>query len=173
MAVGIYAIYWEETGDVYVGQSIELEVRISAHMRALKRRDHANLYLQCLYLKYGVPKVCVLDTCRVSDLNLLEVAWVAEFDGPLNIQEPGVLVGSGTQNPNSRHSKRKILRCFAYLYKYGMSQHAVSKRTGVPRGTLSHIVRGKAHHWLSEEYPKEFQILKNKAISNLNSKKNF
>lgn len=167
MTIGIYALYWEDIGAVYIGQSIVIEQRLLAHKHALIRGDHANPKMRKLYLQYGLPAECIIEICTEESLNNLEISWVKEFEYTLNIQEPGVQVGSGTQNPNSRYSKRRILKAFIYLYKYGYSQHKVSNLTGIPRGTLSHIVCGKSHQWIQKDYPKQFDMLKNKAATNL------
>ena len=167
MTTGIYALYWEEIGAVYIGQSIVIEQRLWAHKNALIRNNHANSNVSRLYTKFGLPSFITIEECDERDLDTLEILWVNEFDSPLNIQEPGVRVGSGLRNPNSRYSKRRILRAFVYLYKYGYSQHKVSSLTNIPRGTLSHIVCGKAHFWLSKEYPEQFDVLKSKAAANL------
>jgi hypothetical protein len=166
MTVGIYALYWEEPDLVYVGKSEHLEDRVYAHNRYFKHSEHYNLQMQEVYNKYGPPVVLILEqNIPIQELNRLEILWVNEFDSlnyGLNIQEPGVQTGSGTLNPNSRHSKRRVLRAFSYLYKYGYIIEKVSKLTGIPMGTLSHINCGKAHLWLKEEYPAQFsQMLKN------------
>ena len=166
MTCGIYAIYWEQPDLIYVGQSMDIEARFAAHKGYLKRGDHANWKISEAYHKYGLPEFLILEECSASTLLLNEVHWVSEFNNVLNIQEAGVPVGTGVKNPNSKHSKRRILRAFVYLYKYGFPQHKVAALTGIPRGTLSHITCGKAHHWLQQDYPDEFSLLQKNATSN-------
>ena len=170
MTIGIYSLYWPNTDQIYIGQSIDVERRWLAHSSAFKRDKHANPQMLSLYKKYGQPDYSIIQECNQDQLLALEVYWCGVFDNVLNIQEPGVQVGSGTKNPNSRYSRKKILRVFSYLYKYGYSQPKVSKLTNVPRGTISHIVHSVAHLWLKQEYPAQHAIMLYNAKNNLRSK---
>ena len=52
MSVGIYIIE-HVSGKAYIGQSIEVEARLKAHLRMLQCGDHHCLYLQRAWKKYG------------------------------------------------------------------------------------------------------------------------
>lgn len=171
MTIGIYGLYWPDIDSIYIGQSIEIEQRWLAHSSALRRRDHANNKMLRAYEQYGEPEYFIIDiAAHPSELNELEIYWCSQFNNILNIQEPGVQTGHGTKNPNSRYSRKKILRVFIYLYKYGYSQPKTSKLTNIPRGTISHIVHGKSHIWLKEEFPVEYAIMLEKAKRNISNK---
>jgi hypothetical protein len=159
MTCGVYSLYWPIADAVYIGVSSSIEDRWWAHINALKKQRHHNYKITELYDKYGEPEKYILEECERHELFQKEVSWSQEFDNIVNLQEVGVEVGSGTKNPNSRYTPRKILRAFVYLYKYKFSQHKVAKLTSIPRGTLSHIVCGKAHLWLKDAYPEQHSML--------------
>lgn len=172
MTIGIYSLYWESCGLTYIGQSVEVETRWSAHRRLLLRKQHYNWKIQSTYDKYGDPEYLLLQESQEPSLDALEKFWVSSVPEffLLNIQEPGTQTGSGTKNPNSKHSTIKILRIFIYLYKYGYSQPKVSRLTKVPRGTISHIACGKAHKWLQAFWPQEYKAMLSNAKYNIETK---
>ena len=52
-ACGIYLIRNASQQKVYVGSSIDMEKRWSAHIRLLNRGCHHNRHLQSAWIKYG------------------------------------------------------------------------------------------------------------------------
>lgn len=159
MTIGIYALYWEEQGLVYIGQSQNIEKRYKHHLGELSNLRHCNYKLQNAYNSYRSPLLQILEVCSLGELNAMERIWWTQFDNPLNLMETGVQVGTGLYNPNSRHSKRSILKVFICLYKYGLSSKEASRRTKVPRGTIGHIMSGNAHIWLKDAYPQQYSIM--------------
>jgi group I intron endonuclease len=56
MTSAIYAIVNQDTCDMYVGSSVALKRRWSAHRRSLENHSHYNTHLQRAYDKYGAEK---------------------------------------------------------------------------------------------------------------------
>ncbi len=51
--VGIYEIRNNINGHRYIGQSIQVEIRLATHLNGLRRGTHYNTYLQRAWNKYG------------------------------------------------------------------------------------------------------------------------
>lgn len=66
----------------YIGQSINVKQRISAHKSRLKKGNHENDYLQKQVNKYGLDKFTftILEYCDVDDLDNKEKHWISHYD---------------------------------------------------------------------------------------------
>lgn len=67
---GIYKIVNKINNKIYIGSSINVSVRITAHKNCLKRGNHANNYLQNSYNKYGENnfEFTLIEYCLEHDL---------------------------------------------------------------------------------------------------------
>lgn len=81
MAIGIYALYWEEQDLIYIGQSQNIERRFSEHIYKLTNTKHTNYKVQNAYNLYGLPVLNILEQCEISELNTLEISYTKEFNG--------------------------------------------------------------------------------------------
>ena len=91
--VGIYALWFEKSSMVYIGQSTNIEQRYKEHISSLKNNKHTNYKVQNEYNKYGIFELVVIQECLVDDLYSLEIQWTEEFNSlvvGLNIVEPGL-----------------------------------------------------------------------------------
>lgn len=68
---GIYVIVHRKSGNLYIGQAQDIYHRWKQHRWALKRGDHANLYLQRAWNKYGAKAFdfVILERCSIDMLN--------------------------------------------------------------------------------------------------------
>lgn len=173
MTIGIYSLYWPHEDIIYIGQSSNIERRWLAHSRYFIRGEHANYKAQNAFNKYGQPQYSILEECSIELLLQREREWSQEFDNIINIQTPGVQVGLGLNNPNSKHSKLRILRAFIYLYKYNYTAHKTSMLSKIPKGTIGHIQCGKAHLWLLSKYPEQYNIMLQNAKNSDKRSSNF
>lgn len=166
MSIGIYALYWEVEGLIYIGQSQSIEVRFREHLRKLARNSHSNYKVQAAYTSYGNPSLVTLQTCSIEHLNTLEIFWTKEFDslygvGGLNIVEAGD-VGYGTHSNSSKYGKIQILTCFRLLSNSKYIEHQeISNISGLPVHVVSGINSGKCHLWLKDKYPSKYRNLVN------------
>lgn len=91
---GIYSIKNKINDKCYVGSSINIEKRISAHVSMLDSNKHHNCYLQNDWNKFGSDSF-VFETLEVSDdekdLPYREKYWIDEMNaenGVYNINDP-------------------------------------------------------------------------------------
>ena len=82
MNSGIYLIRNTMNGLVYVGQSFNINSRISCHKNLLKKNKHCNDYLQKHYNKYGKESFVFepIERCPKSKLDEREVYWIAHYN---------------------------------------------------------------------------------------------
>lgn len=74
---GIYLITRVETGQMYVGQSVNIERRFKQH-----KRQHKNSHVDCAIRKYGAAAFAfdILEECPEKLLNARETFWIDAFD---------------------------------------------------------------------------------------------
>lgn len=155
MTIGIYALYWEEQGLIYIGQSLNIEGREKDHISSLKRDDHFNSKVQDAYYKYGLPKLLILEETSGAELNNKEVYWIKKTNAQLNTAIGGGSGGKGIGHSQFKFTKLQVLIAFRQLsssYKFLLNRE-ISANTGITIGMLEAISSGKNHVWLKENYP--------------------
>lgn len=158
MTIGIYALYWQDKGLVYIGQTANIVRRITQHISYLKAGTHENYKVQNAFDKYGMPQHYVLEECTLEDINNCEISWITEFDAinsGLNIIEGGGH-SYGVNHTTSKNSKLQIYKAFILLANTDEPFDYIVKRTGVSRSILSHIVNKRVHTWLQEVRPEMY-----------------
>lgn len=164
MTVGIYLLRFEGTDKVYVGQSRNIEKRVTKHFRDLKAREHS-YKLQKAFSTYGMPIYEIVAECSIEELDTLEIEAVAIFDSinnGFNSMEAGEYfpIFIGEKNAQSLYSDEDIEWIFNYLIDNPeMSLITVSENTGVHRSTLKNINNGYSHKWLEDRFPERYKIL--------------
>lgn len=155
MAIGIYALYWQEHDLVYIGQSQNIEARFKEHLNKMSKNIHTNYKVQNSYNLYGKPELVILEEANLDKLNDLEILWTKEFDSinnGLNIIEAGQ-VGWGVNSNASKYTKRQILKVFSLLYRTDLPFTAIARKCGVSESLPNDIAKGRTHKWLKEVYP--------------------
>ena len=81
MSSGIYALRCLLTGKVYVGSAEVWLRRIREHRGGLRRKNHANRYLQSAWDKYGAENFIseLLEACPKPDLKEREQWWIDQL----------------------------------------------------------------------------------------------
>ena len=157
--IAIYALWWESTDMVYIGQSDSVEKRFQDHLNEMKKGTHSNRKVQNEYDKYGVPKTLIIEkVLKVSDLDTIEVSWIKEFNSTkdgLNISSGG-RSGRGDKSSGSKYSRFKVLRVFSLLYSTTLTHAAISIKTGMDSRNIGGIAQGTIHLNLEEEYPEQY-----------------
>lgn len=161
---GIYALSFNNGDHVYIGQSQNIHVRISRHMREMQQQKHYNYRVQNAYNKYGLPEAVVIEKCTPNAelLNAKENFWIDEFDSclnGLNIRDKDESALRGTNSNAARYSKEQILQVFELLLDANNSSKYIESITGVPSGNINCIARSASHLWLKDEYPEKYVIL--------------
>lgn len=82
--IGIYKFTNLKNSKVYIGQSINIEVRKKAHLKAAFNPNHINYY--CQFYKalreYGIENFSfeILEECSKEELNEKEKKWIAYYN---------------------------------------------------------------------------------------------
>lgn len=78
---GIYGIENVFDGQIYVGQSKDVEHRLREHKKMLKKGNHHNIHLQRAWNKYGeeVFLFKILEECPVEKLDTQENFWIKKL----------------------------------------------------------------------------------------------
>lgn len=76
---GIYFLFCKANGRFYIGQSIDLKTRITAHFTALKGNYHRNKSLQNSFNKYGFHSFDsgIKIRCSICELDLMERFFIS------------------------------------------------------------------------------------------------
>ena len=159
---GIYALWFEESSMVYIGQSSNITRRFNEHIRDLKSNSHYNYKIQDEFNRYGIPEFIILEYCSVLDLDTNEILWMDEFNSitlGLNLVGGG-RNARGTLASCSKYSKIQILRTFSLLYNTSLSYKEIEAKTKVKHSTVGGIKNMETHLWLREEYPDKYNIIK-------------
>lgn len=159
--IGIYCIFFDQhPNEYYIGCSSNIATRKLNHLYALRRGSHINVKLQNYYNKYGDPNFEVLTYCEVSELKDLEETYINEFDSyknGLNLTNGRENGGYGEGNNAAKHSEEQYISILKYLANTEMTCSAISDLTGVSRSIVKSISGGRAHGYLQEKYPVEYQ----------------
>lgn len=101
---GVYKIVNVQTGDFYIGSSINLSLREKNHFNKLKHNKHVNTYLQNVYAKYGKEnlKFEILATCPKEYLLKLEQCFINNLNPKYNFLK---IAGSSL---GYKHSKKTL-----------------------------------------------------------------
>lgn len=155
---GVYALYWECTDKLYIGQTISIPTRYRQHINLLEKRKHYNYKLQEAYDLFGPPTYIILKYCTPSLLNTSEIELISEFNSVFdgyNILHGGDS-NYGENHPNSLYTNAQIEKVFLKLLDRTIPQKDISKSTGVSLDVIKAVSRGSLHGWLQEKYPKEY-----------------
>jgi len=159
----IYIMYWD-IEKPYIGQTVSLIKRKSAHFNAMIRGNHVNCKIQQKYnCTSTLPNIDVLQNCPVEQLNPLEEFFIQDFDSinnGLNIISGGYSVGYGTNNSASVYTEVQLVEVLRLLGDVKNSYEYITEKTSVLKDTITKIVSGIQHIWLREKYPDLYATMK-------------
>ena len=83
---GIYKLYFDKDNRFYIGSSNNLQERLQAHIRAINKKNHFNIYFQRLCLKLGLNNLRyeILQECNEEDLLKLEQECIDSLKPEMN-----------------------------------------------------------------------------------------
>ena len=176
MTIGIYKLVFTGTDKVYIGQSINIEKRLKQHIAKFKDGT-ASRKLQLAYNIYGAPKIECLIECDITELTQLENLGIELYNSFYNgfnsiktaMDSKHVL---DTESPRPmvdgiKYSSSAIISSFHMLLSDpNIRAREVSEATGVGVGMVKAISRGKAHLWLKDLFPEQY----NELISRIGSR---
>ena len=160
MTIGIYKLAFTGTNAVYIGQSLNVELRHTQHI-GLLRKGKAAPKLQKAYDTYGTPAMEIILTCSILEIDLAEKEAVEIYDSLDNgfnmVPGGSTPCFSGTDNAQSDYTKEQYYNVLVLLGKVpGVPYLEISRITGVSKYVVSHISSLESHGWLSEVHPEEY-----------------
>lgn len=116
--IGIYGIRNKITNKIYVGQTVDIDMRHKEHYQYLRSGTHANQHLQNAWNKYGEKsfEFIVLEECILCNLTSREQWWIDYYGGidsknTYNIREAGSkghLADETKQKLSKAHKGKKL-----------------------------------------------------------------
>jgi group I intron endonuclease len=167
MTIGIYYLQFEGTDKVYIGQSVNVELRLSRHLYLLKN-NMASKRLQQAFALYGPPTGYLLESCTAEELTSLENIYIEEFNSIYNglntiSNHKDVYYTTalrGEESPRSLYSNEQICQVFEMLTD--TTYHppkVIQKVTKVSLEVINGVSLGRRHSWLKEMYPNTYDNL--------------
>lgn len=167
MTCGIYKLNFTGTTKVYIGQSVNIELRFKQHVQSIRSGRCSPKLLEA-YIQYGEPThFDIIIDCLASELDNLEdeaiSIWNSVDSGfntfyTSNEAPTNKEFGCG----NYRYQKSQIIEVFNLLVDTDLTYNDISNITKVPVATVGTISTQLQHTWLSEEFPDRYDILTQK-----------
>ena len=151
---GIYILKWKNSTESYIGQSINIERRISSHKSGINTSNHENTLIAKMPIEDFYYEV--LEKCDEKDLDIKESEWIRKLHPTLNRttvtrhSNRGALAGA--KHGMSKYSKEQIV-LVANMLAAGEQYTDISDKSGVSYQIVASIVAGTNHTWLANEYP--------------------
>jgi hypothetical protein len=159
MTIGIYALIFEGTDKVYIGQSIHIEVRFKEHISSIYNGHISDKLAEAIKL-YGEPKLEILQQCNIVELDILEELYIEEFDSVnngFNIMYRPFTNFHGDKHPNSVYENSIIEKVFELLIQEPcLAYREISNLTSVSIAVIENIAACKSHSWLKGKYPLKY-----------------
>lgn len=129
MTVGVYFIYNCKNGKKYFGQSINVEKRLTEHIRELRRNKHVNPHLQKSFNKYKEDSFLfsLLQECSINKLDKLEKFYIKKFNTIDKNYGYNKDSGGNNQRVLSEDHKKNISKGRLQLTKEQKSHYRPSK----------------------------------------------
>ena len=115
--IGIYAIKNIVNEKMYIGQSINIEMRHKRHKSLLKNNKHFNRHLQNSYNKYGKEKFeyLVLEKCNKDELSTKEEELFLKYKNSIYNKNLEVNVEyKGKKHPDEIKEKMRLAKLGLY-----------------------------------------------------------
>lgn len=167
MTCGIYKLKFSGTDKVYIGQSVNIEIRYRQHIRNIQNNTCSQKLYEA-YITYGTPSLEILSECLIEELDTQEDECIDIYnsvDNGFNIYytaNEAPTYNNSYGYGNTKYPKELIEEAFHLLVDTNDTHINISRIVGIPVGTVSGISLGIHHIWLKELYPEKFAILKSK-----------
>lgn len=162
MTIGIYCLKFKGTYKVYVGQSVNIELRYKAHIHNLTHGISNYKLVEACKL-YGFPILEILCECSIKELDKTEDEAIEIFDSVnngFNIFSSSGSHFTGEDHGNSKHTNEQIIDAFNLLVDHPEKYFKdISSLTGVSIRVLETISSLTNHKWLEETFPEKYKVL--------------
>ena len=108
--IGIYKIENKINGKIYIGQSTNINKRLTNHKSLLRGNKHYNNHLQSAFNKYGEDNFIfeIIDICGIDELDALERLYINKYECKHNEWGYNLEDGGHENKQLSEETKRKI-----------------------------------------------------------------
>lgn len=163
MKTGIYILRFKGTDKVYIGQSVNIFRRYSAHLRAL-RNNVSSSKLREAYQMYGEPSLEILLECDAKSLDMEEIQAIEIFDSCTNgFNTFDTILGSNNQvgedASNSIYNNKVYEEVFLLCVEGILPNQEIASILEVSYSVVSSISACQNHRWLKDIYPVEYSLL--------------
>lgn len=168
MTCGIYCFTFKGSDRPYIGQSVNIERRITRH-KSLIKENSATKKIQTEANIYGNDiEFIILEECEEHELDSKEIFWVKEFDSistGLNTSLGGESWGgSGTDGGNSKYTKEEIISVFNALLQGDKGLKEIANLYNINEMVVHGVYKGHTHLWLKEEFPIYYELMRNNIL---------
>ena len=156
MTHGIYQLNFDTL--TYIGKSVNIEERYQSHLNDLKNNKHTK-NIQGAYEAFGVPTLKILETVYQDPIRLSEreAYWVNNLKPQLN--DAPITVAKRIESPKEKLINDQIREAFKLL-RNNIDDTTICLKTGTTPKMLDSIRAGKAHIWLAQEFPINYQRMR-------------
>lgn len=151
MSVGIYKIENKLNGNVYIGQSVNIERRWQDHK---KRRKDSSSIIGRAFLKHGISNFdfSVIEMCLKDELNDREIHWITHYNSYAKGYNatPG---GNSSQSKTGKLTQSKVDSIKLALQGNVLSKTAIANKYKVAESTIRAINEGITWYDDTSSYP--------------------
>lgn len=157
MTIGIYSLTFKGFEDqVYIGQSINIEIRYICHKSCLRLNKSNYKLLEAFKHSQEYPELNIIEICKVEELDIKELEWIHEFDSisnGLNLTDKVSNKGYGEDNFNSKYTNLQIIDTFTIIASnIGKTNKQLAALAKIPVHVIEAILSGRQHLWLSNYF---------------------
>ena len=162
MTIGIYLLRFSGTDKVYIGQSLNLETRLTRHICRVTSGTGSKKLTKA-FKDYGYPSIEFLITCESFELDSIEAETIDIYDSVNNGFNTAFSMVKcslfGQDNPNSKYSNEQIEDAFHLLIDTKLKAKEIAAICGISSSMVGHISCGESHKWLNNKHPDKYKIL--------------
>ena len=150
--IGIYKITNKINGHAYIGQSVNIQKRLTKHKHYEQEDSHYPLYRA--FQKYGIENFLfeILEECTIDELDNREIYWIQYYDTFKNgyNQTSG---GSGPRCCGQKLSINDVEEIEQYLINSNKTQSEIALLFKVSTETVQGINTGRYWARPNKQYP--------------------
>lgn len=155
--VGIYKILNKINNKVYIGQSVNIEVRWSSH-RSRPYQVNSSQYNCPLYRairKYGLSnfEFSILEECSKEKLNEREIFYISQFQANDSSYGYNLTAGGDSPTTESKISPTELKQIQNLLINTNISEQQIALQFNISQRAISAINLGEYHLDTSLTYP--------------------
>lgn len=146
MSCGIYKYENKITGEIYIGQSVNIERRHRAH------KNQIVLDIDKAIQQYGIDNFTfsIIEECSIDKLNEREKFWINYYDSYNNGYNNTL---GGTQNGSVKLKMEQVLEIIKLLKTTNLTNQEIGQKYNVSENLISGINTGYYWKQIDQNYP--------------------